>query len=536
MTRGVDRRELRKCPQMGKNDPMSLRTACLFLILALSVATTVHGASNARAATPRQAMQGFLKAGAQSDFSTAQDYLDLRDVPARSHDEQGRLLAQELYYVLDHHASFDPSALPDEQQPSDQGDQVVATSIPVNRAPVPIALTRIPGEGGTHAWLISRATMASVPSLYREYGPPAFYFRLPPILRHYQFVGGEAWQWLGMVLFFIGAWLAAHVTTFAVTKLAMVFARRTTTKWDDALVLGSRRPLRLLLAVAIYEFAEPWLDLPASFERATDRIARIVAIVATAWLLLRALAVGTSWAEERLVADPKNELDSRGVRTQLLLMRRIGTVFIAFFSAATVLLQFEFVRSVGVSLIASAGLAGVVLGVAAQKSLAGVIAGIQVSLTQPFRIGDAVVVEGEFGHVEEINLTYVVIHVWDQRRLIVPIQRVLEQPFQNWTRGNPEMLGTIFMHCDYATPVAVLRAELQRMCAAHPSWDGRICELAVTDTSNQSIELRAVVSARDADALWKLRCDLREQLVSFLGEHEMGSALPRSRIAQLAPS
>jgi hypothetical protein len=492
--------------------------------------------------TPRQTMDAFQNACNRGDFATAMQCLDLRDVSKVTRADQGILLAKELHYVLDRHATVSTEDLPDEAQPSGQGDLVVAAEIPLHGEPVDVALSRVRLDNATSGWVISRATVAAIPALYRAYGPPPFYFGLPQVLRSYELHGVEAWQWIGLVVGLVLGFALAHVLVSLMQGFAHIFTRRTKTPWDDALVSGLRRPVRLLLAIGAYKLFEPTLALPGDFAQTTDMLARIAVIVATAWFLSCCLAVGTAWAGQHLADDADRELQNRGIRTQLLLLRRIGLVLIGVVGGAVVLLQFELVRSVGVSLLASAGLAGIVLGFALQKSLTGIIAGIQVSLTQPFRLGDVVVVEGEQGTVEQINLTYVVIRVWDDRRLIVPMQRILEQPFQNWTKVGSELMGVVMVRCDYATPVDALRKEIQRLCATCSDWDRRRCDvavvdIAVADAADLRIQIRVVVSAGNAGALWRLRCELREKIAAYLTSHEMGRGLVRSRPdQQLGPS
>jgi small-conductance mechanosensitive channel len=213
------------------------------------------------------------------------------------------------------------------------------------------------------------------------------------------------------------------------------------------------------------------------------------------------------------------------MRTHAVILRRVASVTIVFLAGTVVLLQFDAVRNVGVSLLASAGVVSVVVGLAAQKSLAAIIGGIQFSFAQPVRMGDGVVVEGEFGVIEEIYLTFVVVRLWDRRRLVLPVAYFLEKPFQNWTRGTTDMLGTVLIKADFATPVDALRAELKRICDADPKWDRMACSLSVTDSDATSMTLRAVVSARDSSSLWDLRCNVRERLIAFLAKYEEGRYL-----------
>jgi small-conductance mechanosensitive channel len=194
-----------------------------------------------------------------------------------------------------------------------------------------------------------------------------------------------------------------------------------------------------------------------------------------------------------------------------------------------VLMQFELVRSVGTGLLASAGLAGLVLGLAAQQTLSNIFAGIQLAVTQPVRIDDIVVFEGEFSTVEEISLSHVVLRTWDLRRLVVPIPYLLAHPLQNWTRHSPELLGTVFLRADYTVDVQAARGEAVRVATASQWWDRKVQpELLVTDLGDRTVELRVMVSAADAGQLWKLRCEVREAMLRWL---QAAGATPRVRLS-----
>ena len=198
------------------------------------------------------------------------------------------------------------------------------------------------------------------------------------------------------------------------------------------------------------------------------------------------------------------------------------------------LMTFESVRQLGTSILASAGIAGIVVGFAAQRSIATLLAGFQIAMTQPIRLDDVVIVENEWGRIEEITLTYVAVRIWDQRRLILPITYFIEQPFQNWTRTSADILGTVFLYVDYRAPLDAIRAELDRILQASPSWDGKVKGLQVTNAQEQTLEIRALASAADASLAWDLRCEVREKLVQFLQRHHPES-LPRIR-AELQPA
>ena len=193
------------------------------------------------------------------------------------------------------------------------------------------------------------------------------------------------------------------------------------------------------------------------------------------------------------------------------------------------LMTFSAVRQIGVSILASAGILGVVLGFAAQKTLGNLIAGIQIALAQPIRLDDAVVVENEWGWIEEITLTYVVVRIWDLRRLVLPISYFIEKPFQNWTRNSADILGSVFIYADYTVPVEEVRAELGRILKESPHWDKKVNVLQVTDATEHTVKLRALMSAADSPTAWNLRCETREKLLEFL-QKKYPQSLPRTRV------
>ncbi|WP_394847606.1 mechanosensitive ion channel family protein [Pendulispora brunnea] len=463
-------------------------------------------------ATPRRTMQGFLDAAHHGDYDLAANYLDLHAIPRIKQSTDGPELARKLAYVLDRKLAVDPDKLPDEAEAKD----ATAGNIIADDETVPITLARARFNDGVWRWLISRGTVAMIPSLYAAYGPSEWADRFPPWLTRTTFLGNALWQWLGLVLLGILGYVAARGIGALFIWLAQRFALRTKTTADNALVETARRPLRGVLFVVIVKQLLSELHLTASVEEAIHHIAYTWLVISVAWFVIRAISIGAEWAEERLPSGSQLEMKHRAVQTQLELLRRVASVVIVIVAIAVGLMQFEFVRNVGVSLLASAGVAGIALGLAAQKSLSGIIAGIQLSLSQPIRIGDQVVVEKETGFIEEINLTYVVARLWDERRLVIPMTRFLEQPFENWTRNTTEILGTVFLHVDFATPVDKLRVELRRICEASTNWDQRLCVMQVTDSTERRMILRCLVSAANASRAFDLRCEIRESLIAFM--------------------
>ncbi|SDB04727.1 Mechanosensitive ion channel [Desulfonatronum thiosulfatophilum] len=287
-------------------------------------------------------------------------------------------------------------------------------------------------------------------------------------------------------------------------------------------------PSRLLFPLLVLMVIAPNLVMPEEMLETFRHVLSILFILAIAWSLIRFTSLLQEAALRGFQINTKNNLAARKMHTQIGILRRILIFIISVIAISSMLMTLDNVRQIGVSLLASAGVIGIIAGFAAQRSISTLFAGVQVALTQPIRLDDVVIVEGEWGRIEEITLTYVVVRIWDQRRLIVPITFFMEQPFQNWTRVTSEILGTVFLYTDYTVPVDVLRAELHRILKESPNWDGRVWGLQVTDATDRTLELRALMSAEDAGAAWDLRCHVREKLLEYV-QREHPQALPRVR-------
>jgi small-conductance mechanosensitive channel len=273
----------------------------------------------------------------------------------------------------------------------------------------------------------------------------------------------------------------------------------------------------------------PLLPLPPRPCVVLRRLVEFALTLSFGWGLIQTLDVLQDLIRRHYALEGSDNLRVRKLFTQLQFIKKVAVGIIGFVAVGLVLMSFETVRRLGTGLLTSAGIASVIVGFAAQRSISNLLAGFQIAFTQPIRIDDVLVVEGEWGRVEEITFTYVVLNIWDERRLVLPLNYFIEKPFQNWTRSSAQLTGTVFVYADYTAPIEALRAELQRALAAHPLWDQRVCVLQVTDTKDRVLELRALVSAANASALWDLRCAVREQLVTYLQQHHPAS-LPRTRV------
>jgi len=291
-----------------------------------------------------------------------------------------------------------------------------------------------------------------------------------------------------------------------------------------------KAPTRLIAILVGLGFGMSLFNAPKALLTPLETIVRVSWIWAVAWLLMRAVS-GLDSLVLRMVGELGDDnLEAKVNYTKFQVFQRTANVVIALLALAAMFTSFEPFRRMGTTLLASAGLAGVILGFAAQKTLSGLLAGIQIAFAQPVRVDDVVVMEGEYGRVEEINFTYVVVRLWDQRRLVLHITYFLEKPFQNWTRTKANVTGTIFLHVAYEADLQTLRAELQRICESRPDlWDGQVCGLQVTDTTQDSMVLRALASSTDAAKNWDLRCLVREGLIVHLRKTQP-SALPRRKL------
>jgi small-conductance mechanosensitive channel len=314
----------------------------------------------------------------------------------------------------------------------------------------------------------------------------------------------------------------------AVEKRMHLWAERTNSLLGKVIVPILGHTLRLLVPVFGIILLLPLLRLPENWTWVTQKAFGIFLIVALSVLIVRGINAVQQALLSRHRMDVPDNVSARRIYTQVSVIRKIIVTTVVIIATGSVLMLFDPVRQFGTSILASAGIAGVVIGFAAQKTLGNVLAGIQIALTQPLLIDDIVVVEGEFGQIEEITLTYVTVRTWDLRRLVLPITYFIEKPFQNWSRVSTELLGTVILCLDYQVPLGELRKELKRLVENNPKWDRRVCGLQVTDAKQSTIEVRALVSGTDPGKTFDLRCEVREGLIEFL-RRDYPESLPKVR-------
>jgi hypothetical protein len=293
------------------------------------------------------------------------------------------------------------------------------------------------------------------------------------------------------------------------------------------LMRRAQMPLQLLLASAAVQLAYSAFDLTLRRDDVVNRLLALVTIVSAAWLTIRIADALAANSLSRYEGRTGDEARVRQFRTQLAMLRRVVTTILGVVAAAvTILLLFPDLRALGTSMLASAGIIGVIAGVAAQSMLSNLFAGLQVAFGDSVKIGDTVVVDGEWGIVEEISLAFLTVRIWDDRRLTMPVSYFNSKPYENWSRGGNQITGTVFLHLDHHAPIPELRDHLQEFLMGRRDWDGRHWMLEVTDTTPTTLEVRCGMSARNAGDAWSLRCAVREELIAWLRDnHPYG--LPR---------
>ncbi len=332
--------------------------------------------------------------------------------------------------------------------------------------------------------------------------------------------------WLPM----LGSMLVGVLAGSLIFRLGERIVRRATREAPIAASVASsiHAPTQWLLPMLFVNLVLQGAPEESPWLAGIERLLALMLIACVTWMVsnaVRGMSQGVISANPTGVAD---NLEARRIQTQTRVLARILQGLVVLIGLAMMLMTFPSARQIGASLLASAGVVGIVAGFAARPVLGNLIAGLQIGLSQPIRLDDVVIVENEWGVIEEITGTYVVVRIWDQRRLIVPLQYWIEKPFQNWTRSSSELIGTVFLWVDYRMPLAPLRAELQRLCEASVHWDKRLAMIQVTEAGPHAMQLRCLVTSASAPAGWDLRCEVREGLLDYM-QREYVEFLPRQR-------
>jgi small-conductance mechanosensitive channel len=327
---------------------------------------------------------------------------------------------------------------------------------------------------------------------------------------------------------FITTLIAGLILSRVAVSILSRLAAHTESSLYDAIRRHCTGPLRLIVPLLTLDIVMPSLAIPPAMNVPVRHIIGLLLIYGVAWLVIRATGVIEDLLVDRFRVDVKDNLKARRIRTQFTVFRRVSSVIVTVVAFAIALTTFDWARTIGNSILASAGIAGIAGSLAARSTIENLVAGLQIALTEPIRMEDVVVAENEWGCIEEINTTYVVVRTWDLRRLIFPISYFITTPFQNWTRQGSDLLAYIYLNLDYGAPVEPLRQEFKRILEASPRWDRKVCALQVTDATERTIQVRALASAADSSLAWDLRCEVRERLLEFV-QRNYPQFLPRAR-------
>jgi len=329
------------------------------------------------------------------------------------------------------------------------------------------------------------------------------------------------------------AWLAIAIVAGVVVHRLVYWAfarwaeRRQSTV-AAAVTRKTSRPAAYIFPMIAILAVFPNLDIPPAWEHATEHLSVLATIGAIAWTAIATIGLFGEIAVARHRIDIEDNLTARQLGTRVNILTRVAAIVVVLVALGASLMTFPSIRAFGATLLASAGLAGVIVGLAARPLFENLFAGIQLALTQPIRIDDVVIVEKQYGRIEEIHATYVVVRLWDLRRMVVPLTYFINTPFENWTRRTANLLGEVFVFADWTLDVEALREELPRIVERTPLWDKQVRNIQVTDATERAVQIRALVSARNSSDLFDLRCFVREAIVAYLRDQQPG-ALPRTR-------
>ncbi len=343
------------------------------------------------------------------------------------------------------------------------------------------------------------------------------------------FFGYPIPQFFQNLIMGISAIALGLVLTFVIRKIFKFWSRYWATFQITSIITHLNRPVTVFVPLLLLNISMGIMVMDKTVRAQLGRIVEIALTITFSLILIRIIKVFEDHFYHKYDLNKEDNLKERKIRTQLQFVRKFVVGLIVVITAAIVLLSFESMRKIGAGLLTGVGIGGIIIGFAAQKSLGNLLAGFQIAFTQPIRIDDVLIVEGEWGRVEEITLTYVVVNIWDQRRLILPITYFIEKPFQNWTRVSAQLLGTVFLYLDYTIPIPPLREKLTSILTDHPLWDKRVNVVQLTDNKESTVEVRFLMSARNSSQAFDLRCIVREEMIAFIRENYPES-LPKTRL------
>ena len=497
--------------------------------------------------TPQATLEHFVISCRNKNFKDAAYALNLNLMPNTISEKEAIDIAQKLYFVMDQRVAIDWHGLPD--RPDGQVDIRTTTNQAVAGEPrrsvvfgeasiedrdIIFRLQRVKYQDYGAFWLISANTVENTEELYQVYGP-TFLDRHMPNWSQAQIGTVPLWKPVLTILLLIVSYLLGRVVILLIRKIAKSFNR------PIILALSKRLGVPAALATGVLFFyitLNNLISYSGAFSSTIYAILLAVVIAAITWFFMRILDFAMRYVAENKIGDvtSENRHESRQLFTYLSVARRILTFTVVIVGTAIILSQFRSLEKLGISMLASAGLATIILGIAAQSTLGNIIAGIQIALTKPARIGDTVIINDRWGYVEDIRFTYMIVRTWDLRRLIVPLQTVISDTFENLSITSPHSINEIEFYVDYRVDVDKLRTKFKELVENSEDWDEEHPPmLQVTEMTEKSLKVRAICSASTATIAWDLHCKLREEMVAYIKELEEGIYFSRSRVELKKP-
>ncbi|WP_185984717.1 mechanosensitive ion channel family protein [Aureimonas mangrovi] len=505
--------------------------------------------------TPRATLEGFFESAEAGDYERAAHFLNLGRLSDEEQRERGPVLANQLQEVLTRKVWLDWNTFPDRPDALDAFASADAANVGVPRRslrigvvdarerPVELRVNRYQVEDEEPVWLISDRTVAYAPALYELYGPGRLEEMLPQSLRAEAFWALPYWQIIAIPVISALAAFVGFVVHRAVEGVGKALRGRLTRwpglRWLPQIVCHSAMPVALFAGASLIALCNAqFLTFSGPANSALTALITIVLVIAGALVVLRVIGTILDIVTSNFVAsiDEDENSESRELYTNISVARRIVILVAFLIGAAVVVFQLNLSQTLGISLLASAGVVSLIFGFAAQAVLGNILASLQIAIAKPIRIGDTVVYEGEWGYVEEINYTYVLIRIWDKRRLVVPVLHFVSAPFENWSIRNTAMTKPIILRLDPTADIERLREVFRQMVEGDEDWD-RVGEpqVYVTGQDENAVTVRFTASARNPTIGWELECRLREKLLAFLRDEEGGRWLAREREQKLDP-
>ncbi len=492
--------------------------------------------------TPQAALEHFVLSARNNDFQDAIHAMNFNLMPKTLTEEDAITLAKKLYFVINQRANINWDALSD--RPDGQVDistttnqaiagkprrSVVFGEVALGDRDIVFRVQRIRYKEYGALWLISANTVDNIEPLYQEYGPRKLDLMMPEWAR-ITFLGIPVWKVAGTLVLLLLAYFFGRLLTYIFRKIF----HRSKKIWINHIANKLARPAGLLFGTLFfYVTLDQLISLSGGLASVVYTSLIVLMIASVTWFVTSFVDYLMTYIAENKIGDVSEEEneEARKMLTYISVARRVVTFAIVVIGGYIIISQFRALEKVGISLLASAGVVTVILGIAAQNTLGNIFAGLQIAITRPLRVGDTVIIKDEWGHVEEIGFTYLVVRTWDLRRLVIPLKWVISNIFENWSMTSSHQIRPIIIHADYRVDVPKVRKKFEELLEASEDWDQESPPvLQVVDTNEKSIQLRALCSAKDVNSAWNLHCELREALVAYICELEDGTYLTRERI------